>query len=107
MSPNTPDCYKLEDDASAWTSIATVNKITWFNGGVVIKGTDGNPDKLWVMNSLSDYIFSDGTVEVGPAIPGSFEFKVDSKYPFSSLFEMLGRNTQEEIHLPSRSFHLN
>ena len=71
---------------------------------MVIKGTDGNPDKLWVMNSLSDYIFSDGTVEVGPAIPGSFEFKVDSKYPFSSLIEIC---IQEEIPLPSRSFHLN
>ena len=85
----TADCYKLEDDASAWTSIATVNRISNFNGGVVIKGTDGNPDKLWVMTKISDYIFSDGTVEVGPAIAGLFKLKVDSKYPFSSLFEML------------------
>ena len=40
---------------------------------MVIKGTgDGNPDKLWVTTNLSDYIYSDGTVEVGPAIPGLF-----------------------------------
>ena len=60
------------NSGSAWTALSgTMSDSRRNGGGVVIKGQNGEPDKLWVFgpSQNSDFVYSDGTIEPGPTPP--------------------------------------
>jgi len=65
-------CYKLSEDGSAWTELSdTMSDSRRQGDGVVIRGQNGDPDKLWMFgpNQNSDFVYSNGTIEPGPTPP--------------------------------------
>ena len=73
-------CYKMTRQGS-WTHFATLNKQGYNGAGVVIKGNlEGNDEKLWMIPSSvhdeSEYVYSNGSVEMGPKFNFDFDCAV-------------------------------
>jgi len=68
-------CYSLSEDGSQWNEHSVMSDRRWTGAGVVIKGKNGDPDRLWQIgpNQNGDFIYANGTIESGSHLfPYSF-----------------------------------